>query len=131
MTARRQDVFVAALTAQLPGLRRYATGLLGNASAADDLVQDCIERALRQADSLQDPLRIAGWLRSILHNLHIDDIRRQRRQGMKVDLADVDNTLAVVVPARDHAAVIDFEPRHGDHERSSTGRCCCWSASKG
>src|SRR5689334_19494640 len=39
------DSFSAALIAQLPGLRRYAIALAGNASAADDLVQDCIERA--------------------------------------------------------------------------------------
>jgi RNA polymerase sigma-70 factor (ECF subfamily) len=105
----RQDPFVAALTAQLPALRRYATALMGNATAADDLVQDCIERALRQENSLQDPARIGGWLRSILHNLHVDALRRQRRQGMRVDLTDVDNSLAVTAPARDHAAVLDFD----------------------
>ena len=37
------------LLAQLPGLRRYATALVGNAADADDLVQDCIERALAAA----------------------------------------------------------------------------------
>jgi RNA polymerase sigma-70 factor (ECF subfamily) len=109
VTAHRPDLFAAALTAQLPALRRYATALLGNAAAADDLVQDCIERALRQSDSLQDLLRIGGWLRSILHNLHIDAIRRMRRQGMRVELTEVDNTLAVVAPPRDHAAMMDFD----------------------
>lgn len=103
----RQDRFSAALTAQLPALRRYATALIGNATAADDLVQDCIERALRQENSLQDPARIGGWLRSILYNLHIDALRRQRRQGVKVDLSDVDNSVAVTAPPRDHAAAID------------------------
>lgn len=52
---------------------------------------------------------MGAWLRSILHNLHIDAIRRDRRQGMKVDLAEVDNTLAAVVPPRDHAAVLDMD----------------------
>lgn len=108
MTAGRDEAFIAALTAQIPALRRYATALLGHATAADDLVQDCIERALKQADSLLDPARMGAWLRSILHNLHIDALRRNRRQGMKVDLAEVDNTLAVVVPPRDHAAVLDM-----------------------
>jgi RNA polymerase sigma-70 factor (ECF subfamily) len=104
----RHDPFITALTAQLPALRRYATALIGNTTAADDLVQDCIERALRQEASLQDPARIGGWLRSILHNLHVDALRRQRRQGVRVDLTEVDNSLAVVTPARDHAAVMDF-----------------------
>jgi len=103
------DPFATALTAQLPGLRRYATALVGNAATADDLVQDCIERALKQAARLEELQRIGGWLRSILHNLYIDELRRRRRQGVSVDLADVENSFAVVTPARDHAAVIDFE----------------------
>jgi RNA polymerase sigma-70 factor (ECF subfamily) len=97
------------MTAQLPGLRRYATALVGSAAAADDLVQDCIERALRQASKLEELQRIGGWLRSILHNLYIDDLRRRRRQGASVDLADVENSFAAVAPTRDHASVIDFE----------------------
>lgn len=109
MTAGRGDAFTVALTAQLSGLRRYATALVGNGAAADDLVQDCIERALKQAAKLEELQRIGGWLRSILHNLYIDDLRRRRRQGVKVDLADVENSFAVVTPARDHASVIDFE----------------------
>jgi len=40
--------FADALVAQLPGLRRYAMALVGNGALADDLVQDCIERALGQ-----------------------------------------------------------------------------------
>jgi RNA polymerase sigma-70 factor (ECF subfamily) len=52
---------------------------------------------------------IGGWLRSILHNLYIDDLRRVRRQGVSVDLADVADNFAVTTPARNHAAVIDFE----------------------
>ncbi len=52
---------------------------------------------------------MGAWLRSILHNLHIDALRRNRRQGMKVDLAEVDNTLAAVVPPRDHAGVMDMD----------------------
>lgn len=108
MTAGRDKAFTAALTAQIPALRRYATALLGHATAADDLVQDCIERALKQADTLLDPLRMGAWLRSILHNLHIDALRRARRQGMKVDLAEVDNTMAAVAPARDPAAMLDM-----------------------
>ena len=109
MKAKDQDAFTVALTTQLPALRRYAIALVGGAAQADDLVQDCIERALRQSGKLEDLLRIGGWLRSILHNLHIDDIRRNRRQGVKIDLATVENSFSVTTPTRDHAAMIDFE----------------------
>ena len=50
--------FVTALVAQLPGLRRYAVALAGNAALADDLVQDSIERALRQSAQLRDLQRL-------------------------------------------------------------------------
>jgi RNA polymerase sigma-70 factor (ECF subfamily) len=34
------------IEAAIPALRRHARGLLRDASAADDLVQDCLERAV-------------------------------------------------------------------------------------
>ncbi len=85
---RREDEFGTAMIAQLPALRRYAMVLVGNRAAADDLVQDCVERALRQSARLAHLKQIGGWLRSILHNLHIDEIRRRRRQGPNVDIDD-------------------------------------------
>lgn len=109
MTGESGDAFAEALIAHLPGLRRYAAALAGSVSAADDLVQDCIERALAQSDKLQDIERIGGWLRSILHNLYIDDLRRRRRQGTVVDIANVDHNLNLVTPPRNHADMIDLE----------------------
>jgi len=99
--------FTLALTAQLPALRRYATVLVGNRTAADDLVQDCIERALRQADKLDQPERIGAWLRAILHNLYIDELRRRSRQGFTVDLTDLET--AAHSPASDPAVAMDME----------------------
>lgn len=111
MTVSHPDPFAAALTAQVPALRRYAIALVRDVAAADDLVQDCIERALRQARKLEDIQKLGGWLRVILHNLHVDELRRRRRQGHPVDLIDAES--ALVSPARDHAAVIDFDRAMG------------------
>jgi RNA polymerase sigma-70 factor (ECF subfamily) len=97
-----------ALIGHLPGLRRYAIALTGNASAADDLVHDCIERALRRAGTLQDPQRLAAWLRSILYNLHLDEARRRRGRGLGVDIADMDNDLALSVPPDDRSTASDL-----------------------
>jgi RNA polymerase sigma-70 factor (ECF subfamily) len=104
--ARQQ--FGEALIGQLPGLRRYARALIGNFAQADDLVQDCIERALRQGDRLREPQRLAGWLRSILHNLYIDEIRRRRARGTEKDIADHIDDFAVSSPPADGGAAIDF-----------------------
>lgn len=108
-SGRAGDAFAEALTAQLPALRRYAMMLIGNRATADDLVQDCIERALRQFRSLEHFERIGGWLRAILHNLYIDEIRRGRRQGLSVDVMDLENTSAGTAVARDPSAIMDLD----------------------
>ena len=43
----------AAILAELPRLRRYARALFRDPDSADDLVQDCLERALRRLDNWQ------------------------------------------------------------------------------
>jgi RNA polymerase sigma-70 factor (ECF subfamily) len=108
LTRNHQDLFATALIAYLPRLRRYATALAGSVSVADDLVQDCMERALKRAETLQDPQRMAGWLRSILLHLYMDMVRLQRSRGTGVEITQVDNDLALSVPPADRGATIDF-----------------------
>jgi RNA polymerase sigma-70 factor (ECF subfamily) len=100
--------FADALVAQLPGLRRYAIALVGNAALADDLVQDCIERALGQEAQLRETERLAGWLRRILHNLYIDKIRRDRRRGREHDITELADHLELSTPAPDNSAMREF-----------------------
>jgi RNA polymerase sigma-70 factor (ECF subfamily) len=73
------------IVGHLPALRRYALGLAGDRQTADDLVQDCIERALRRIDTLVDEQRLGGWLRSILFNVFIDGRRAARTRGEIVE----------------------------------------------
>lgn len=103
-----QDHFSRALIAQLPSLRRYAAALSGSVVTGDDLVQDCIERALRQSDRLRDAQKLAGWLRSILHNLYVDELRRKRSRGSEEDITDLADTLAISVPPNDRAPFHEF-----------------------
>lgn len=65
-----------ALLAELPRLRRYARALLGDRAAADDLVQDTLERAWARAGQLRPGTALRPWLLSIMHNLRVDQIRR-------------------------------------------------------
>jgi RNA polymerase sigma-70 factor (ECF subfamily) len=92
----------------LPALRRYARALSGNAALADDLVQDCIERALKRSDRLRDAQKLGSWLRSILHNLYIDELRRGKSRGIEQDVGDMADDLALSTPAADRGAVVDF-----------------------
>jgi RNA polymerase sigma-70 factor (ECF subfamily) len=83
----------------LPALRRYALGLSGDRAMADDLVQDCIERALRRLDTLADEQRLGAWLRSILFNVFIDGRRTSRSRGEVVEDGLLDNLVDPATPA--------------------------------
>src|SRR5215469_18871407 len=100
--------FSEALVAHLPALRRYAISLIGDSALADDLVQDCIERALRQSAQLRELPRIAGWLRRILYNLYIDEMRRGRTKGKEQDVSELADHLELSVPPSDRDAVRDL-----------------------
>lgn len=100
--------FVKALVAQLPGLRRYAIALSNNTALADDLVQDCVEKALRQSGQLRELALLPRWLRSILHNLYIDEIRRRRGKGQQADIMNFADHAELSMPADDSAQGRDF-----------------------
>jgi RNA polymerase sigma-70 factor, ECF subfamily len=67
-------------------LRAVAMRLSKNATEAEDLVQDTLERALGAMDTFQPGTNERAWLLSILHNLFIDRCRRLRREGMPVEV---------------------------------------------
>lgn len=65
----------------IPRLRRYARALLrGNAGAADDLVQDCLERALSRLHLWRHDSDLRAWLFTVMHNLYVNQLRRAGRE---------------------------------------------------
>jgi RNA polymerase sigma-70 factor (ECF subfamily) len=67
------------LLAAIPRLRRYARSLVIDTSAADDLTQAALERALSHWHQFDQRRDILVWLISIAHNAHIDERRRSAR----------------------------------------------------
>ncbi|MDD2704174.1 MAG: sigma-70 family RNA polymerase sigma factor [Acidocella sp.] len=63
----------------IPALRRYARVLTRDSVAADDLVQDCLVRALPKLATVRDGNDLRPWLFTILRNLHISRWRRLKR----------------------------------------------------
>ncbi|HEX5343674.1 MAG TPA: sigma-70 family RNA polymerase sigma factor [Duganella sp.] len=61
----------------IPRLRRYARALLGTPADADDLVQDTVARGWDKLASWRPDSDMRAWLFGIMHNLHIDRLRRQ------------------------------------------------------
>jgi RNA polymerase sigma-70 factor, ECF subfamily len=72
----------ALIEAQIPGLRRFACALLrGDREAADDLVQDTLERALSHWHLRRHQENLRGWLYTILYNRFLSNQHRVRRRG--------------------------------------------------
>ena len=71
----------------IPRLRRYARALVGDAGAADDLVQDTLERALGRFHLWRPGSNLRAWLFSIMHNVHVNQLRRRREVALSDDEA--------------------------------------------
>ncbi len=70
-----------AILEEIPRLRRYARGLLRDPDRADDLVQDCLERALLRLDNWSTGESPRKWLFTIMHHIFVDQMRKGKRRG--------------------------------------------------
>lgn len=78
----------SAILAEIPRLRRYARALIGDRAAADDLLQDTLERAWSRVAQWQPGSNLRAWLFSIMHNLRVDQIRRPNLPTYAMDEDD-------------------------------------------
>ncbi len=85
------------LVEQIPRLRRYARALTRNATAADDLVQDCLTRALSKGHLWQEGTDLRAWMFTILHNQYVNQIRSLVREGAAVALSDTEAKQALTI----------------------------------
>ena len=76
------------LAEQIPRLRRYARALTRNVQTADDLVQDCLERAWRKAHHWEAGTDLRAWLFTVMHNVHINAARRKRPETEPMEHTD-------------------------------------------
>lgn len=94
----------------IPRLRRYARALVGDRYAADDLVQDTLERAWNKFHLWRPGSDLRAWLFSIMHNVFVNQVRSKRNeiertmeempvvavratQSDSLEIADVDRAL--------------------------------------
>jgi RNA polymerase sigma-70 factor (ECF subfamily) len=75
--------------AEIPRLRRYARALTRDTIRADDLVQSCLVRAVAKQHLWQPGTDLRAWLFTILHNQHVNDVRRGIRDGNNVSIDEV------------------------------------------
>jgi RNA polymerase sigma-70 factor (ECF subfamily) len=77
------------LREHIAGLRRYALVLTRNAADAEDLVQECLVKAIAAADTWDETADMRKWLFRILHNTHVSELRKQKvRREAQIDLPE-------------------------------------------
>lgn len=77
------------IEAYMPALRRYARTLLRNPQERDDLVHDCLVRALDRWHTRRNDLSLRAWLFAIMHNLAVSQRRRERLRDRAIVLEDL------------------------------------------
>ena len=94
---------------QIPALRRYARALTGDAWAADDLVQDTLERACSKWRLWTAGSDLRAWLFTVMHNLFVNQVRSTatQMQGNTVDIDDVVHEL--VAPESGMGLALDLQ----------------------
>lgn len=84
----------------VPRLRRYARALLGDRYAADDLVQDTLERAWNKFHLWRPESDLRAWLFTIMHNVFVNQVRSKR--------SDIEKTMEELPVVAVRATQSDF-----------------------
>ena len=101
------DPFLDQVEACVPALRRYARALTRNLDLADDLVQDCLERAIARRGLFRPTGPVRAWLFTILLNLYRNGRRAAHRRGEQVDIDTIPD-LATPAPQPGHLALAEM-----------------------
>lgn len=83
------------MEACIPALRRYAGALLHNRQDADDLVHDCLVRALERLHTRPEDHDIRVWLFAIIHDLFVSQLRKGKVRSLMGSLGGHEPELAV------------------------------------
>ena len=84
----------------IPYLRNFARALTRNVVAADDLLQECLTRALLKQHLFAEGTNLRAWLTTIMHNLHVNELRRRGRAEVLFDPSEIPTTV-VAEPNQD------------------------------
>jgi len=110
------DEIAALLEPHIPALRRYAWALLRDADAADDLVQDTLERAIARWRLRRRNGDLRAWLFTIERNLFLSAVRQRARRGPHLGVSALEDVASEAghqdgaVQARDVLAGLDTLP---------------------
>jgi RNA polymerase sigma-70 factor (ECF subfamily) len=95
---------INALEAEIPRLRRFARYMTRDADYADDLVQECLARAIANIESWQPGTNLRAWLFVILKNVFRNDKRREKHEV--AHLNRLENEAVSTAPAHQHTQLM-------------------------
>ncbi len=101
--------FAHRVVGEIPGLRRYARALTNDRSGADDLVQECLCRALQKGHLFQPGTNLRAWLFTILHHQYVSHIRRAVREAPMLLADEAEPSLALPERAGPRLTLRDLE----------------------
>ena len=101
------DEIASLLEPQIPALRRYAWALLRDHEAADDLVQDTLERAISRWSQRRREGDLRAWLFTIQRNLFLNGVRQRRTRGIQVGEEALSDVQAPGTSPESHAGLRD------------------------
>jgi len=87
----RQEIYQL-IENEIPRLKRYALFLTRNQEHSEDLIQDCLVRAMANAESWTPGTNLRSWLMTILHNTFINQVKK--RNPVLTPDGNVDTSLA-------------------------------------
>ncbi len=98
-----RDSTILQITQEIPRLRRYARYLTRNVDNADDLVQDCVVRAIEKIDTFEPGTNLRAWLVVILRNAFFTTCRKKTREDQS--RAMLKQAAVHVIPAQQEEAM--------------------------
>lgn len=96
-TASPPPSFDAQILALLPQLRRYSRSLTRSDAESEDLLQDCVEKALTHRSQWQGA-NIRAWAYKIMTNLHLN-ARRAIARRPSVGIEEAETVAASALPS--------------------------------
>jgi RNA polymerase sigma-70 factor (ECF subfamily) len=81
----------------IDGLYGYAMAITRNRTDAEDLVQETYLRAIPRMSSLRPESNLKSWLFTILRNIHLNQLRKQRLAPKVLEIDADENTANIVV----------------------------------
>jgi RNA polymerase sigma-70 factor (ECF subfamily) len=80
-----QSALRSQIAALLPDIRGFARFLVRDRTAADDLVQDALVRALGALEQFQPGTNLKAWLFTIVRNAFYEGARRRKREARALE----------------------------------------------